>query len=189
NAFQTGLPIFSPASYFSIGMSRSLPILRRENTFEELDNVTWTRGRHTLKFGIDFRRRQITEYQTNRGNGRFNFTTGFTAQPGQASGDAIASMLLGYPTLYEQDYLLVWPGIRGNEAGLYAADDWRVNTKHTLNIGMRWEYYSPYSKVANRWANFNPATGKLMIAGQNGIGSTAGLDGDYKNFSTRIGFA
>jgi hypothetical protein len=189
NAFQTGLPIFSPSGYFGTGMSRSLPILRRENTFEELDNVTWTHGRHTWKFGVDVRRRQITEYQTNRGNGRFNFSAGFTANPGQSSGDAIASMLLGYPSLYEQDYLLVWPGIRGTETGLYVADDWRVNGKLTLNIGVRWEYYSPYSEVGNRWANFNPATGKLMIAGLNGVGTTAGLSGDYGDFSPRIGFA
>ncbi len=160
NALQTGLPIFSPASYEGIGMSRSLPIYRRENTFEELDNVTWTKGTHTIKFGVDVRRRQITEYQTNRGNGRFNFSTGFTAQPGVNSGDSIASMLLGYPTLYEQDYLLVWPGIRGIETGLYFADDWRVSKKLTVNLGMRWEYYSPYSEVANRWANFNPTTGE-----------------------------
>ncbi|MES1257987.1 MAG: TonB-dependent receptor [Acidobacteriota bacterium] len=189
NAFQTGLPIFSPAGYFGIGMSRSLPILRRENTFEELDNVTWTHGKHTIKVGVDVRRRQITEYQTNRGNGRFNFSAGFTAQPGQASGDAIASMLLGYPTLYEQDYLLVWPGIRGIELGTYVADDWRVNNKLTLNIGLRWEYYSPYSEVGNRWANFNPVTDKLMIAGQNGVGPTAGVGGDYSDFSPRFGFA
>ena len=70
--------------------------------------------------------------------------------------------------------------MRGIETGAYAADDWRVTNKLTLNIGMRWEYYSPYSEVANRWSNFNPATGKLMIAGQNGIGPTAGLSGDWK---------
>ena len=189
NAFQTALPIFSPSGYLGIGMSRSLPILRRENTFEEVDSVTWTRGKHSLHFGVDVRRRQITEYQTNQGNGRFNFSTGFTAQPGISSGDAIASMLLGYPTLEQQDYLLVWPGIRGIETGAYAADDWRVTTKLTLNIGMRWEYYSPYSETGNRLANFNPATVKLMIAGQNGVSSTANVGSDWKDFSPRFGFA
>jgi hypothetical protein len=189
NAQQTAVPIFSPANYAGSGQSRSLPILRRENTFEELDNVTWTRSAHTFKFGVDVRRRQITEYQTNRGNGRFNFNTGFTAQPGVNSGDSIASMLLGYPTLYEQDYLLVLPGIRGIETGAYVADDWHVNTKLTINIGLRWEYYSPYSEVANRWANFDLASATLMIAGQNGVGSTAGLGGDWKDFAPRFGFA
>ncbi|HWD98534.1 MAG TPA: hypothetical protein VG345_05845, partial [Bryobacteraceae bacterium] len=189
NALQTGLPIFSPSGYSGTGMSRSLPIYRRENTFEELDNMTWTRGKHTIRFGVDVRRRQITEYQTNRGNGRFNFSTGFTAQPGVNSGDAIGSMLLGYPTLDEQDFLLVWPGIRGIETGWYVADDWRATSKLTLNIGLRWEYYSPYSEVANRIANFNPATDKLMLAGQNGVSSTAGVGSDWNDYSPRLGFA
>ncbi|MGI8989727.1 MAG: carboxypeptidase regulatory-like domain-containing protein [Bryobacteraceae bacterium] len=189
SSLQTAVPIFSPSNYTGIGQSRSLPIYRRENTFEELDNVTWTRGSHTLKFGVDVRRRQITEYQTNRGNGRFNFSTGFTAQPGVNSGDAIASMLLGLPSLYEQDYLLVYPGIRGIETGTYFADDWRVNKKLTLNIGLRWEYYSPYSEVANRIANFDLATATLKAAGQNGVSTTAGIRGDWKDFGPRFGFA
>ena len=79
--------------------------------------------------------------------------------------------------------------MRGIESGLYVADDWRVNSKLTLNLGMRWEYYSPYSEVANRWANFDPATDKIMIAGQNGIGPTAGLSSDWKDFAPRFGFA
>jgi hypothetical protein len=189
SAQQTGLPIFSPSGSLGIGMSRSLPILRRENTFEELDNVTWTRGKHTLRLGVDVRRRQVTEYQTNQGNGRFNFSTGFTAQPGVSSGDAIASMLLGYPTLEQQDYLLVWPGMRGIETGWYVADDWRVNSKLTLNIGIRWEYYSPYSEIGNRLANFNPTTDKLMLAGQNGVSSTANVGSDWNDYSPRFGFA
>ncbi len=189
NAFQTGLPIFSPSGYSGIGMSRSLPILRRENTFEELDNLTWTKGKHTLHFGADVRRRQITEYQTNQGNGRFNFSTGFTAQPGVNSGDAVASMLLGFPSLEQQDYLLVWPGMRGIETGLYAADDWRVTTKLTLNIGLRWEYYSPYTEVGNRIVNFNPATVSLMMAGANGVSSTANVGSDWTDFAPRFGFA
>jgi hypothetical protein len=190
NAQQTGVPIFSPANYAGIGQSRSLPIYRRENTFQALDNITWTRGTHTIKFGVDLRRRQITEYQTNRGNGRFNFSTGFTAQPGVSpSGDSIASMLLGYPTLYEQDYLLVWPGIRGVESGMYIADDWRLSKKVTLNVGLRWEYFSPYSEVGNRWANFDLASATIKVAGQNGVSSTAGVNGDWKDFAPRFGFA
>src|SRR5260370_12910190 len=90
------------------------------------------------------------EDECNRGNRRFNYSARFTAQPGVNSGDSIASMLLGYPTPYEQDYLLVWPGIRGIETGAYVADDWRVNKKLTLNLGLRCEYYSPYTEVANR---------------------------------------
>jgi hypothetical protein len=54
---------------------------------------------------------------------------------------------------------------------------------------LRWDYYSPYSEVANRWANFNLATSKVDIAGQNGVDKYAGVEPYYKNFGPRFGFA
>ncbi|MDQ2839948.1 MAG: TonB-dependent receptor [Acidobacteriota bacterium] len=187
---QTGFPIVSPANYEGIGQSRSLPIFRYENTYQGVDNLTWTLDKHTLKFGEDFRRRQISEYQTNQGNGRFNFSPTFTDLPGKnGTGDAIASMLLGLPSLVEQDFELAFPGLRGIENGVYAADDWRVTSKLTLNIGLRWEYYSPYSEVANRIANFSPVTVTMQVAGLNGVGSTAGVQPDLTDIAPRFGFA
>lgn len=188
---EQNLPIFSPAGYLGIGQTRSLPLFRRENTFEYVDNVTLTRGLHTLKWGVDFRRRQLTIYQTNMGNGRFNFSNALTdsRQPAGVGGDAAASFLLGYATLIGHDYTLNWPGQRGSEIGLYFADDWRITKKLTLNLGLRWDYYTPYSEVANRWANFNIASGKIDVAGQNGVGQNADVQPYYKNFGPRFGFA
>ena len=184
----TLFPIFSPAGYTGVGHSRSLPIFRRSNTFQYSDNVTWTSGSHTLKFGGDFRRRQITEYQTNRGNGRFNFSAAYTdGRPG--GGHVMASFLLGYASLIEQDYLLAWIGARGVETGWYFADDWRATRKLTLNLGLRWEYYSPYSEVANRWANFDADTATVKIAGRDGVDSRAGVQRDFRNWAPRFGFA
>ena len=188
---EQNLPIFSPANYLGIGQTRSLPIFRRENTFEYVDNMTYTQGNHTLKWGADFRRRQLTIYQTNQGNGRFNFSPALTdsRQPAGNGGDSAASFLLGYPTLIAHDYTLNWPGERGYELGVYFADDWRITRKLTLNLGLRWDYYSPFSEVANRWANFNIATGKIDIAGQNGVDKYADVKPYYKNFGPRFGFA
>lgn len=186
---QTGFPIVSPSNYAGIGQSRSLPILRIENTYHVVDNMTYVLGSHTLKFGGDFRRRQLTEYQTNRGNGRFNFTQAFTGLPNAGGGDTMATFLLGYPSLIEQDYTLAWVGLRGVESGLYFADDWRITKKLTLNLGLRWEYFSPFSEVANRIANFNPDTATMMVAGQNGVSSTAGVEKNWTNFAPRFGFA
>ena len=184
------IPIFSPANYAGIGQSRSLPIFRRENTFQYIDNVTYTLGQHTLKFGGNITRRQVTEYQTNRGNGRFNFSPAFTNQPGVGStGNSMASFLLGYATLIEQDFTLAWIGVRGIETGLYFADDYRVSRKLTLNLGLRWEYYSPYSEVANRWANFDADTATVKIAGRDGVDSRAGVQRDWRDFAPRFGFA
>lgn len=186
---EQNLPIFSPSSYIGIGQTRSLPIFRRENTFQYIDNVSYTQGAHTLKWGVDFRRRQLTIYQTNQGNGRFNFSPALTDSRQTGGGDSMASFLLGYGTTIAHDYTQNWPGQRGSEIGVYFADDWRITKKLTLNLGMRWDYYSPYSEVSNRWANFNIQTGKIDVAGRNGVDKYAGVQPYYKNFGPRFGFA
>jgi Carboxypeptidase regulatory-like domain/TonB dependent receptor len=188
---EQNLPIFSPSTYLGVGQTRSLPLYRRENTFQVFDNLVWTRGSHTLKFGVDFRRRQLTIYQTNMGNGRFNFSPALTdsRNPAGSGGDSAASMLLGYPTSIGHDYTFPFPGIRLNEYGLYAADDWRMTRKLTVNYGLRWDYFSPPSEELNRWANFNPTTGTMDVAGRNGVSMTAGVLPFRKDWGPRVGFA
>ena len=187
---QSVIPIFSPANYTGIGHSRSLPIFRRINSFQYGDNLTYTLGAHTLKAGALAIRRQVTEYQTNRGNGRFNFSPAFTdGRSVSGGGHSMASFLLGYANLIEQDFTLAWTGQRGWETGLYVADDWRVSRKLTLNLGMRWEYYSPYTEVADRIARFDPVTATVLVAGRDGVSRTTGINSDYKNLAPRIGFA
>ncbi|HEX6545096.1 MAG TPA: TonB-dependent receptor, partial [Bryobacteraceae bacterium] len=132
-----------------------------------------------------------TIYQTNQGNGRFNFSPALTdsRQTGVTSGDSMASFLLGFPTLIAHDYTQNWPGERGSEVGLYFADDWRATKRLTLNLGLRWDYFSPFSEVSNRWANFNVNTGKIDIAGRNGVDKYVGIEPYYMNFGPRFGFA
>jgi hypothetical protein len=142
-----------------------------------------------LKGGVDFRRRQLTIYQTNQGNGRFNFSPALTDSRQGSGGDSMASFILGYGSTIAHDYTLNWPGERGFELGMYFADDWRVSRKLTLNLGIRWDYFSPYSEVANRWANFNLATAKIDVAGRNGVDKYAGVLPYKKNFGPRFGFA
>ncbi len=187
---QNGIPIFSPANYTGIGHSRSLPILRRENTFQYVGNLTFTGSAHTIKTGLDVRRRHLTEYQTNRGNGRFNFAPNITNNPANnTGGNSMAAFLLGAPSLIEQDYLLAWVGIRGTEYSAYVADDWRATQKLTLNIGLRYELDTPYNEVANRWANFDPQTATVLVAGRNGVSNSAGVNTFKKGFAPRFGFA
>jgi hypothetical protein len=127
-----GIPIFSPGDgYQGIGQTRSLPIIRVENTFHPIINLTNIRGAHTFKFGFDGRRRQVTQFQTNRGNGRFNFSRTFSNNPNSTAntGDSIASLLLGTASTIEQDFTLVFPGIRGTEFGYYLQDDWKVSDR------------------------------------------------------------
>jgi hypothetical protein len=185
-----GIPIVSPANYQGIGQTRSLPIIRRENTFNPVANLTHIFSRHTIKYGVDVRRRQLTIFQTNRGNGRFNFNAQFTSDPNRTAntGDPMASFLLGAASTIEQDFLLATVGMRGTEYGAFIQDDWRVNNRLTLNIGLRYEYDTPYSEVANRWTNFDPVTGQFLIAGYN-ADKWVGVKPDKNNWAPRLGFA
>ena len=114
---QNGIPIFSPANYTGIGQSRSLPILRHERMFQGVVNLVFTGDKHTIKTGVDIRRRHMGEFQTNRGNGRFNFSPNITNNPANnTGGHVMASFLLGAPSLIEQDYLLAEDvGMRSTE--------------------------------------------------------------------------
>ena len=187
---QSVLPVIQPANYAGIGHSRTMPILRRTNAFQYTDNVTFTSGRHTWKFGGDLRRRRITDYGVNRGSGRFDFTAAFTNLPGAGgTGHVMGSFLLGYPSRTEKDWLLVWIGMRGIETGLYFSDDYRVTKHLTLNVGLRWEYYSPYSELANRWSNFDPNTATMLVAGRDGVDRRANVRRDLRDYAPRFGFA
>ena len=186
---QNGIPIFSPAGYTGIGQSRSLPILRDENTFQSVANLTYAADKHTIKAGFDVRRRHMGEFQTNRGNGRFNFSPNITNNPANnTGGHVMASFLLGAPSLIEQDYLLADVAIRGTEYSFYVADDWRASSKLSLNLGLRYELDTPFSET-NNWASFDPATATVLVAGRNGVSETAGVKTFDKAFAPRLGFA
>jgi hypothetical protein len=185
-----GIPIVSPSGYFGIGQTRSLPIVRIENTFNPRADLTKLQGKHALKFGFEARRRQITQYQTNRGNGRFNFGRTFTDDPNNtgSTGEVMAAFLLGAASTIEQDFTLVFPGFRYTEWAAYLQNDWKVNSRLTLNLGLRYELDTPLVEVANRQTNFDVVTGKLLIAGFNTDAAT-GIRADKNNLGPRFGFA
>jgi hypothetical protein len=185
-----GMPIFSPSGYTGIGGPASIPTIRLENTFNPVINFTNIRGNHTLKFGTSIVRRQIIDFQMNQGNGLFNFDTNFTANSNSpaGTGDAMAGLLLGAYSSLSQDLQLVWAGYRVIEMGNYVADDWRVTSRLTLNLGLRYEFMPPPVEVANRMMNLNNVTGKVMIALFN-TGRHVGIETQWKMFAPRFGFA
>src|SRR5450432_819974 len=188
--FSYGLPIFSPSSYTGVGGPAALPTIRLENTFNPNVTLTKIRGTHTIKFGTNIVRRQIIDFQTNQGDGLYSFDPTFTSDPNNTgkTGDSMASFLLGTPSGISQDFLLVWPGIRTMEIGSFVQDDWKVNSRLTLNIGLRYEYTPPPVEVHNQWATLNLVTGKLLLAGVN-ADRQVGVQNDGNNFAPRFGFA
>jgi len=185
-----GFPIFSLTGYTGIGGPTAIPTIRYENTFNPIANFTKVFGPHTLKWGASVVRRQIVDFQDNSGNGSYSFDSTFDNNPNSAgnTGNAMADFLLGVPGGVTQAFQLVWAGTRLLEVGIYAADDWRITKRLTLNLGLRWEYLPPPVEVANRYANFDTQTGKVLIAGVNSD-ANVGVQTQKKMFAPRFGFA
>ena len=192
--FQPSAPIISPSGYVGLGNARSEPLIRREHMFENVADLSWQKGKHAFKFGVDIRQRLISETASPPGQsafGRFTFTSGFTNDPSSTggTGDAIASMLLGVPSTTVRDFFI--PGtahVRTNEFNYYARDEWRITDKLTLNLGIHYEINTPFTEDNNYWVNWNPVTAKLLIAGQN-ASRTANVNTDYHAIAPRIGIA
>jgi len=192
--FQPSAPIISPSGYVGLGNARSEPLIRREHMFENVANLSWQTGKHGLKFGLDIRRRLISETASPPGQsafGRFTFTSGFTNNPSSTggTGDGIASMLLGFPSTTVRDFFI--PGtahVRTNEFNYYVKDEWRISRKLTLNLGLHYEINTPFTEDNNYWANWDPQTAKLLIAGRN-ASSTANVNTDHSALGPRFGIA
>jgi hypothetical protein len=188
-------PIISPSGYGGLGNSRGEPQVRREHMLENIGMITWQHGKHDLKFGLDILNRLISETVTPPGQspfGRFNFDGNFTNNPASTggTGNAIASMLLGYPSTTARDFFL--PGtawVYANEYNVFAGDNWRVSPKLTLNLGLHYEVNTPFAERQNHWVNFDRVSAKVVIAGQDGASKYANWNTSYSAIGPRIGFA
>ena len=176
-------------------------------TFHYADNLTITRGRHMMKMGGQVLREWINVFYSGNGGrtGYINFSGRFTAQNATSpSGTQIgeADFMLGLPNDLGRGYQTGTWGQRSTIYGVYFQDDWRATNNLTLNLGLRWEYHSPWVEVANRQSNFNEFTGQMLIAAPlpsnlvvppgpaPAIYSNGGLYNTYKkDFQPRIGFA
>jgi hypothetical protein len=168
-----------------------------DHVWQAEDSVTWTRGRHTFKFGAQFNHEIIkTFYPGNNGelgymhyDGRFTSNTVGSAATG--AGDGGADFFLGLPDSFGRGISTgqTWEQSE-NVFGLYAADTWRVSEHLTLNLGLRYQFFTPWIETKDLQANYNMATGNIDLANQNGA-SRALYNGVYggKDLEPRIGFA
>jgi len=161
------------------------------------DALSWTRGRHTLKFGGQFWRDIIkTFYAGNNGQlGHMDFDGRFTqsslAAETTVTGDGGADFVLGLPFQYGRGVSTgkTWQQ-SSNIIGIYAQDTWRVTDRLTFNLGLRYDAHTPWVEAHDQQANYNFATGNIDLAGKNGA-SRALYRGFYggRDFQPRIGFA
>ena len=163
------------------------------NVYHTADNITMIFGRHMIKTGGQVMRQQVnTFYAGNNGrNGYLNFSGRFTAASAvNPTGTLVgeADFVLGLPTDLGRGVSTGTWGHRSTVFGLYLQDDWRVSDSLTLNLGLRWEYHSPWVEVADRQSNFDLVTGKILLAGKDG-NSRALYEPFKKDFQPRMGFA
>lgn len=190
--FSGGLPAIRPAGFAFLGANTPIPSISQNNNYQINDNITYIRGRHSLKMGVQILRRHLNFFESqDPARGFFNFNAEFTNNTLGGGGSPIASFLLGYPNQITRATLFGTFGLRAWENSGYIQDDWKVNRQLTLNLGVRYELFLPLTEVAGRLANFNfdPANPSVNLIPALGGDKYAGRKVDRNNFAPRIGFA
>ena len=157
------------------------------------DNVTWIKGRHIVKAGVEWRRLYFANQQPAGATaGTFSFDTQPTRNPGlsgaAAGGLSFASLLLGVPSTATLSVNDLKFGAYWHYYGTFIQDKWKVNRKLTVEYGIRWEYTRPRKERWNRMSVFDLQTQTLRFAGENGTPETV-FEGDFNNYAPRIGLA
>jgi Carboxypeptidase regulatory-like domain len=182
-----GVPRTTITGYSTLGGATNLPSERDDTTYQILDSISWTKGKHTIKFGGDWRKFFSTNLQTSSGRGTLTFTG---SAPGPTSGYPFADLLLGYPTTSSRNPYSPWFYERLGSMSAFIQDDYKISPSLTLNIGLRYEYEGVISEKYGQMSSFDPTVpgGGLRVENQNGVGNTL-YNPNYKNFAPRFGFA
>lgn len=197
-------PYISPSGYSAIGAGGWAIIRRFEDVGSLTGSLTKITGGHTFKTGVEGRFFRENYYQPGYPAGSFTFSRAITGEDplvaSSSQGDAIASMLLGWGTggTYDLDY----PTATASKYfAVYAQDDWRVTSKLTLNLGLRYDFDVPRTERFNRlnWYDFDapsPLAGKVpAFPDLRGVmrfvdeKKRSPFDGDYNNVQPRFGLA
>ncbi len=170
-----------------IGRTTSVPQFQTPRSIDIRHSVSWSRSAHALKLGGEFLHVQTGIRDVSSLLGNFNYSGRFTGQNGQYQG-GLADLLLGFPTQYQQDSNTVFNQWQ-KMYFLFAQDDWKVNSKLTLNLGLRYEYATPPRERDNQWANYDLGQGKFVTAKDGSMFDRALIHPDRNNFGPRIGLA
>jgi hypothetical protein len=206
NPFDWGLPNLSFTDFASL--QDTAPQLTRNQTYTFSDSVIWNHGKHTWRWGGDYRRVQVNAETDTNPRGSFIFTGlntsqfGSSGNPRAGTGYDFADFLLGLPQQTSEQFGQS-NHFRGNFWDLFAQDEWKMRGNLTLNLGVRYEYVSPLTEINNRIANLALSPGVLsqtpplvvtpiqpgQVAPYSGTLPASLVRPDRNNVAPRIGFA
>lgn len=193
--FQPSAPIVGTTGYAGLGNARSTPLIRNQHTHSGIANLSWMKNSHNIKVGADFRFRTAGETASPPGEsafGRWVFDPAYSRNPASpgGTGETIATMLLGFPIAIRRDVFVAGTAtLHTKEMNFYVRDEWRATSKLTLNVGVHYEVNTPFVEEKDQWVNFDPATGRQLIAGRDGVSRTGNIATDYSAFAPRISIA
>ncbi|MBA2631354.1 MAG: TonB-dependent receptor, partial [Thermoleophilaceae bacterium] len=185
-----------------LGSPDFLPKFQRSQQYQFTNTLSWTRGVHTLRFGADVMAPLKLDYlDVPNTRGRVSFDGTYTQFAGGLTGTGapLADLLVGTARNAALSNLLV-VNQRRHMYSLFTQDDWKVTSRLTLNLGLRYDFGSPAYEENNRIANFDPvaaarattpaeALASLRIASDGSLEDRALVRADRTNFAPRIGFA
>jgi hypothetical protein len=202
-----GLPsVGVSGGYTGFGRQSTNPQWQNPSLLDPKVNFTWVKGKHTIKLGYEYEHVWMAVNDNNPLYGSWSYGGGYSNAGGTTVADTYwADFLFGTTNAYQLANFYV-AHLRQTDDSAYVQDDWKVTPKLTLNLGLRWEYGSPYTEQNNNISNFDPGTQTLLTttpgavatgAGGNGITAFSGsgvyghtlVNPDLKDFGPRVGFA
>ncbi|HEY7286072.1 MAG TPA: TonB-dependent receptor, partial [Vicinamibacterales bacterium] len=181
--FANTLPTFAPNGYQQIGSPTNTASNFSTSVTEVADSLTWLKGRHAVKMGLDWRWERLNVVQPPWPTGNFVFSTVGSDLPGVANtGNAFASFLLGQVQTFQIDLQQTQIQERAHIQEYFIQDDWKVSDRLTINPGLRYTLNFPSNEINGQTAVFDTQTQQLEYPG---TGPVRPLK--KNNFGPRIG--
>ena len=156
--FTFGLPYFYLPNYSTVTDDPTLPQIQRDNTWGVSEVFSRVRGKRTYKAGFNWTHFQLNYRQSNTIRGQYVYSGAFTGNGAANSGDPLADFLLGFPQSTQRSTGDSQAYMRQNTYGGFVQQDWRIASRLVLNLGLRYDYFAPFTEARNKLLNLDYST-------------------------------